>query len=406
MKKNTIGAALFALTAIALVSCKKDKKDEVETPVPPTGYALGLRTLSGGNSADYVVTTSDLMSGEIHANGVGIEQSAWTYYYQKGKKILALSYGDNPVCTAYEVESAAIKEKGSFAFERIDAFADVAGTDNVIGIGAPWGGGSYDVQIQTVNTASMSITQKIGTPLYTMYNDTNVRLNMWPTSTFLQNNKLYVAFYPLHGSTWTTDRVDTAYVSVYSYPSMTYLKTFKDTRTSPIGYYMAEGLVADENGNHYTFSTSSIAAGFTKKTKPSGILRINSGQDEFDQSYFFNIEEKGYKLMNGTYAGNNLVVARVVPNELDVNAWAAFNAATPIHKIAVIDLVAKTLKIVNEIPLHGGQYVTPYLKDNGKVYVSVNNGTDTYVYEVDPTTATAKKGAKVLGDQIQHFTKY
>lgn len=406
MKMNTVNIALFAMSSLALLSCKKEVIKE-ETPAIESGYLTGLRTLSGATSADYVVTSANLMSGEIHANGIGIEQSAWTYYYQKDKKTLAMSYGDNPVCTAYEVESGVVKEKGSFSFLRLDAFADVPNSSNVVSIGAPWGGGSFDVQIQTINTSSMSISQTVASPLYEMYDDTNARLNMWPTSAYIDNNKLFVAFYPLHGSSWNTERVDTAYIGVYSYPGLTHLKTMKDIRTSPIGYYMVgSSIVSDESGNHYTFSSSSSAAGFTKITKPSGILKINAGQDEFDPSYFFNVEALGYKIMSGTYVGNNKIVARVLPVANDTELWGAFNAATAIHKIAVINLSSQTIEIVDEIPLHGGQYFTPYFTENGKVYMSINNGAETYVYEIDPATAIGKKGAKVLGDQLQHIFKY
>lgn len=408
MRTTTIRITAIALIGLVAFSCKKKKTEESEDIVFPTsGYAVGLRVLSDGTSADYFTATTDLMSGTISAAGTGIEQGGWTYYHKAGNKYLAMDY-TNLTCTGYTIESdGVVKKKGSFVFQRLDALTNAPGTDNVIAIGAPWGGGSYDCYIQTVNTNSMSIQNSVPTPLYELYNDTNARLNMWPTAAYVQGNKLFVPFYPLHGASWDTDRTDTAYVSVYSYPGMVYQHTFKDARTSPIGYYGGSpAVIADENGNHYTFSTSSLSAGFTQSTKPSGILRINAGAEQFDASYFFNTEALGYRIMTGTYVGNGKVVARVVPVANDVAMWAAFNAATPIHRIAILDLNAKTLNIVNDVPLHGGQYYTPFHIEGGKVFISVNDGNNAYVYRVDPATATAVQGAKIEGDQLQMIIKY
>ena len=44
---------------------------------------------------------------------------------------------------------------------------------------------------------------------------------------------------------------------------------------------------------------------------------------------------------------------------------------------------------------------TPFLVENGMVYISVNNGTEAFVYEVDPENATATKGATLIGNQFQ-----
>lgn len=405
MKTHILGLAAFVLIGLVAPGCKKKKKDD-EVVVPDSGYVVGLKTTSAGQDAEYLLSTGDLMSGTISASGVGVEQMGWMYYHMAGNKILAMDYTNN-ICTGYTIGGGSISESGSFVFERMDALTNIPGSDNIIAIGAPWGGGSYDCFIQTINTSSMSISSSVATPLYELYNDTNARLNMWPTQTYIENGKLFVSFYPLHGASWDTDRTDTAYVSVYSYPGMVYQHTFKDTRTSPIGYYGgSNAMVTDESGNHYTFSTSSIAAGFTQATKPSGILRINAGAEQFDPGYFFNVESHGYKMLTGTYAGNGKVVARVIPIANDAAVWGAFEVTNAICKIAILDLNAQTVTIVNDVPLHGGQYYTPFYLESGMVYISVNTGSSAYVYRVDPATATAQQGAAIDGSQLQYILKY
>ena len=79
-------------------------------------------------------------------------------------------------------------------------------------------------------------------------------------------------------------------------------KIIYDERTSPIGVNgHSTGIEQTENGDIYSFSTSALSAGFTLATKPSGILRIKNGETEFDQDYFFNVEEA----TNGGSLGNS-----------------------------------------------------------------------------------------------------
>ncbi len=408
--KSTLVIAVIALLGMtSITSCKKKKTtEEDETLVPASGYVLGLKTTSAGADAEYLVTSTDLMSGTISATGNGIEQMGWMYYHQIGNKYLAMDYTNN-ICTGYEIANSTLSSAGSFVFDRLDVLTNDPG-GNVFAVSAPWGGGSYDCKFQTVNPNSMSITSTQNVLLNVMYNDTMAQLNMWPTGTYINNGKLYVSYYPLHGASWDTPKTDTAYVNVYTYPGLNYVTTFKDARTGPIGYYGGSpAIIEDENGNHYTISTCSLAAGYTQATKPSGILRINSGQQQFDNSYFFNIEALGYKILTGAYIGNGKMIARVVPNSVDAQSggsWAAFGIDVPIHRIAILDLNSQTLQIVNDVPAHGGQYYTPFYMENGKVFISVNTGSNAYIYRVDPSSGTAQQGATIDGKSIQCFFKY
>jgi len=278
--------------------------------------------------------------------------------------------------------------------------------DYFMAIGAPWGGGSYDCQLQIVSIEDVAIEKTVKHPIYEYFHE-GVQQNMWPTASYVDNNKLFVSFYPLDGTSWNTENTDTAYVSVFSYPALEYQTTFKDTRTGPIGYYANQPCVMeDESGNHYTISSGALAVGFSQKTKPSAILKINAGEEAFDEDYFFNVEESGYRVTSAVYVGGGIAVAKVITPATDeaaasVTKWALFSEVTPILNVAILDLNAKTVTLVDDIPLHGGQYATPFLIENGKVYTSVNNGTETYIYQVDPSNATATKGAKLIGNQFQ-----
>ncbi len=411
MLKDRILIWIGVIVALFTVSCGPEEGDDdggIQPEEP--NYVVSLRTqATGDETSDYFLTADDLMTGEISAAGQGEELTGWNYSAAYGGKFFALGYTLNE-CVAFEVEGGELVKQGKFVFERIDMVAPVD-NETFIGIGAPWGGGSYDCQLQIINVNNVAIEKNVTDPIHPIiYHidsvDTDVQLNAWPTDAYVEGNRLFVAFYPLHGASWETPVVDSAYVAVYSYPELERLHTFTDSRTSPIGYYGSQpSILEDEAGNHYTLSTSSFLAGFTNATKPSGILKINAGEEQFDENYFFNVEESGYKVLSGAYAGNGKVVARVISTTVDVDdaafAWGAFSVTSPVLNVAVLDLNAKTVAVVEDVPMHGGQYLTPYLLEDGKVYISVNDGTEAHVYQVDAQAATAVKGAKILGNELQ-----
>lgn len=237
-------------------------------------------------------------------------------------------------------------------------------------------------------------------------------LNKWPTSIVVNDNKMYVSFYPLEGSTWNTEYTDTAYVTIFSYPGLDSLTTIKDARTGPIGLYGNQvNMVKAENGDIYTFSPSSLAAGYTQVTKKSGILRIKNGQQSFDPSYFFDVETAsgGAKLLTATYAGDGLLVARMqLPGTDNASgSWAVFDVTNPICKMAIIDLNNKTVTDIPDIPVHGGQYGAQWLVEDGKVYASITStpAGEVRIYAIDPLTATATKAAKIEGLEVPAIYK-
>jgi hypothetical protein len=68
-------------------------------------------------------------------------------------------------------------------------------------------------------------------------------------------------------------------------------------------------------------------------------------------------------------------------------------------KTVIIDLVAKKVTDVTGVPTHAGNggRSFPALVYDGKAYMTVVVDGVTYIYRVDPATATATQGAKVEG---------
>jgi hypothetical protein len=402
---NKLTWLFIVIVVVPFSSCEKD---ESTTSDGQANYIMSLRTTGANDeSSDYLLTVKDLMSGEISAQGNGVELVGWNYTGKFGNTFFSFGYDLNE-CIGYNLTNNELQEKGKFVFDRFDVINPI---DNSVfmAIGAPWGGGSFNCQLQVVDIDDISISKKVLHPIYVSYDPNNpeVQLNAWPTNSYVDGDKLFVSFYTLNGVSWETPNTDTAYVSVFSYPELDYLKTMKDARTGPIGYYGAQPcILEDEMGDHYTLSSGAYTAGFTQITKGSAILKIPSGTDEFDADYFFDFEATGYRVTSAVYVANGLAVANVISKSIDEAAsadsqWGLFSEVTPLLNTAVIDLYNKTLTIVDDVPLHGGQYQTPFLVEDGKTYISVNNGLETYVYQVDAVNASATKGAKLIGNQFQ-----
>jgi len=404
LHKSTLSTMALVICLSATFSCKKkSSSEETIAPIPAgsSRYAVSVRVQgTGETTADYVLTTDNIMSGEISVVGKGIEQPGWCYYMGNGNNLFSINYGEEGT-RAYSLGGTEkLVEKGKFWVDRLDCMGKVD-ENYSIGIGAPWGGGSYDCELMVVDVNKVAISSRRTHYLYKSSPDD--KLNKWPTGAIARDGKIYVPFYPLDGPTWETPIMDTAYVSVYKYPTLEYITTIKDPRGAPIGMYgSVPSIVMTENKDIYTISPNAYVAGYTKTGNPSSILRIKNGEDKFDTSYFFNFEEQmNAKLVMINYIGNNKALIRYTlsSNDNSDRVWGLYSISLPFCKLAIVDLVTKEVKPITDIPDHGSGYAGGAFMENGKAYISITSSIagEVRVYEIDPATATAKKGAVVKG---------
>ncbi|RDV14252.1 DUF4374 domain-containing protein [Pontibacter diazotrophicus] len=397
----------LSAASLGLLLCMTACDSEVETATPQSGtnYIIGVQSQgSESDFSDYLLAEDDLMSGEIDPTGRGVEQTGWRYMTAVGNTFLSIGYFDDNQTIGYQLnEQGELVEKGRFVFETtLDLFQGV--TENTaLAVEVPRAGFA-DRVFHRIDVENLAIQAKIPSRIYENREDSLVA---WPTSLVVRDNKAFVSFYTLHArGDFSTPSTDTAYVAVYSYPDMTFEKYMKDTRLGPLGIYgNANGLIKTESGDMYGYSAASYASGFTTQQKNSGIIRIKAGQTEFDDTYFFDFEEAtgGNKLAFFHYIGNGKAIGRMIVD--DAGLWGVYNIENPITKLVIIDLEGKAVTEVANIPLHGGQYSTPVLVDNGKVYVNVTTPTDAHIYEIDPVTATGTQGAQVKAIEAKAIFK-
>ena len=387
-----------------LISC--DSNNEDPGPEISSGITMSLKT-TGGDETEFIVNQEHIMEGEISATGTGIEQTGWRFFYPVGKTLFASGYSDDNQCIGYiSDEQGRIVKNGQFIFENaLEMFGHSDDQDTWLAMEIPRAGFAYR-RLHFVDVASVTVTKIIDTKIFESKQDS---LIAWPTALQVREDKLFVPFHKLDAKGWfTTPDADAAYIAVYPYPDVTAEpeKIIADTRTSNIGVNGATtGLIETDNGDMYSFSCGAEMAGFAPAaTKPSGILRIKAGTAEFDDTYFFNIEEAtdGGKIFWFDYVGGNKAIARILTDD-NGGAWAAYGRDVFNQKLVIIDLVAKTVTDVSNVPLHAKRYTSPVTANDGKVYASIETATEAFVYQIDVNAATGTKGAKINGKTIKGF---
>lgn len=392
-----ISLLVFGLaTACDSVTDSGDNEEEQDT----SNYTIAFTAQgSEDESTDYILNTETLMEGSLSAEGAGIEQTGWRYMVGHQNSVFSVGYYDDNNAIAYELnEDGNIVEIGRFVFENtLDLFGSVD-DETLLAMEVPRVDFA-DRVLHKIDANSVSIQEKTGLRIWESREDSLVA---WPTALKVRDDKLFIPFYKIHArGDFTTPQTDTSYVAVYSYPDLQFEKYITDTRMGPIGVYgLFNGMVEDENNDFYGYSSASYANGFTTQSKPSGILRINNGEIEFDESYFFNVEQAaGGKINFLQYVGNGKALANIVID--DSALWGSYSAGNEIHKLVVLDLQAQTATDVSGVPLHGGFYGSPWYVDGSDVYMSVTTADDAYVYRIDVETATGIQGAEVLGKELK-----
>ncbi len=412
-------SVLMACTLL-LGSCSNDdnapmnpvsQPDSQPQPDPDpvsSGITFALKT-TGGDETEFIINEPSLETGMLSADGKGIEQTGWRFYYPVGKTLFASGYSDDNQCAGYTAdEKGEIVKKGEFIFENsLEMFGADEAAETLLAMEIPRVGFA-NRRLHFVDANTVNVSKIVGTRIFEDQKDSIVA---WPTALQVNGDKLFVPFHKLDAKGFFfTVSPDSAFVAVYDYPNVGTepIKIISDARTSNIGVNGATtGMVKTDGGDMYSFSCGATMAGFAPaSTKPSGILKIKAGETDFDTDYFFDIEAatNGGKLFWFDYVGGNKAIARILTDDSGP-AWSAYGRDLFTQKLVIIDLENQTITDVANVPLHAKRYSSPILVDEGKVYVSIETATAADVYVVNVENATAAKGAGIVGKTVKGFFK-
>ncbi|NIJ44457.1 hypothetical protein FHR24_000896 [Wenyingzhuangia heitensis] len=398
MKKQILSIAFIFATV--LFSCSKDDNPE---PVENTSNLAVSLTSSGGEAPDALLSVDNFINEEISSIGSGIQQPGGVrrLYYQVGKTIISSKYEEGGTAIGYRFVDGELTEIGEVAANSAYRLFGKADETTLIAVEAAKTGLEKRV-FNVINTENMGITKRVETSIEEIESE---NLISWPSGMIVRGDKLFLSYFLVHNENFSTPNSDEARVAVYNYPELTLDKIIRDDRAADIGIYgNFNGLITTENGDIYTYSSSSYASGYSPKpTLNSAILKIKNNETDFDSTYYLDFEtiSEGNKINFMHYAGNNKVIVRMVTDDSGLWATYAPTSSAPVCKIAIVDLITKTVTEVSEIPLHGGQWSTPATNYNGKVYMNISDSNGAYIYEIDPITATAVKSPRTISTEVR-----
>lgn len=389
----------FALALLSLTTFSCSSDDNAPQEEPSTTNSKYVASYWLDDYTQYILdfnSIDKLMTGEISAKGVGIEQNGSCFPVEN--TFFALSTDDDGAASFHLNSTGKLVQGGKLAFESSYA---VGYTDDkrMINIGATWDGSSSDYELMIYNPTTISVDGR-------KFNDfsvdpSNKKILYWPTGAAVSGDKLFVPVYTKDVTDGTNKVLSSdATVRIYKYPSLDYVTTIKDARTNAIGmYYTNTGIVQTQSGDIYTFSSNAHAGGYPPTAVSSGVLRIRKGDAKFDPGYFFDLETSSLKgkVLAAYPLGGEKVFISYIPNTVDSkDNFYGFLGTKTIFKSAILDLANKTILEVTGLPDHGGDEffgLGSLLVEDGKAYKSFVTGKEARVYQIDIATGTAKAGA-------------
>ena len=157
-----------------------------------------------------------------------------------------------------------------------------------------------------------------------------------------------------------------------------------------------------DQGDVYVFSPSyakTMADERQRTTLPAGVVRIASGSETFDDSYYVNIEALtgGHSFQRTWYIGGTKFLMLMYDSLFEPGMTMVAN------KLAIFDAESGVLTPVEGLPASetiSGFGNAPYT-ENGKTYIAVTT-TDSYpaIYVIDNNTSKAEKGVTIEATKI------
>ena len=462
MKKNSLCAGLFAaaMTSLLIISCTDQENSDggSDTNANKGDYVIASSVTASGNTTNVLLTSGTLDDGSLSTINNGLVNdgaSQWVFY--KDQYLYALTYNQGNAGTTRSYIMNANHEvqprSGEFSVRRYTTHG-IYGTNIITASTGDGYAGYADANNYLPKTFLLSYLDVPAETYHT--NDTQDKAylseNFLGNGEFVtlagileHNKKIYTAAVPMglsqygskaDGGKWilpgNADLVKTedggSNSSSYKkgelqwtqYPDECWVAIFDDAtlrtkkliRTDKISYACGrfksqyyQTVWAADNGDVYVFSPSyakTMGDARQRTTLPAGVVRIPAGQEDFDD-YYCNLEAQtdGKSFLRCWHIADDYFLLLMYDRPLTEKGFEA-------KELAVFKAGSKQLTYVSGLPatnLISGFGNTPYAED-GYAYVAITT-TDAHpaVYKIDPSSATAVKGATVEATQITGIGK-
>lgn len=447
----------IALTSVVMASCDNGSSQNDEPQLPnekKSAYVIASSVTASGNTTNVLLTAESLDEGVVSPINNGLVNdgaSQWVFYNNKYLYGLTYNQGNAGTTRSFILNSdGQIEARSSeYAVKRFTTngiYGDYVMTSSTGDGPTEWN----DENGYTPKSFLLSYLHAENETFTT--NDT--RNEIYLSENFLGNGeyvtlagilesggKLYSAAIPMGLSQYGTKAEGGKYVlpgnedlvkteaggsnsSAYKkdelqwtqYPNECWVAIFDDEnlngkkliKTDKISYACGrqksqyyQTIWETDNGDIYVFSPSyakTMTDPRQQTTLDAGVVRIKKGTEQFDNSYYYNIEAQsgGRSFLRTWYIAGNYFLMLMYDRPLTEIGFVA-------NQLAVFDASTGKLTAVEGLPtpeLISGFGYAPYC-ENGYAYIAVTI-TEGYpaIYKIDPATATAKRGVEIQVTQI------
>jgi len=454
MKKNylMIGLAAMMIAGSVFTSCSDDNNDITPDPDPtpnpspdpdPDPASLYVIAASTGENG-ILVTSEKLDEGTVTTknNGLTTESGTyWVYFNDKYLYRLVYNQGNAGVGSSYILtEDGKVEERDvTFETRRFTSYGfyndylitssagDMSKTDEN-GFAAKGFMFSYlDVEKETItNSDAIEVENYLGNGEYvTLAGILQVGSKIYSAAVPMGLSQYGVkadggkyVIYPelvktesggsnsgayVEGELQWTQYPDEAWVAIYNNEKFESPKLIKTDKISyacgrnKSQYYQM--IWAADNNDIYVFSPSYakvMTADVQKTTLPAGVARIKAGSEEFDSSYYSNIEEQsgGKSFVRSWHLTDDYFLLLMYDRPFSETGYTA-------NQLAIFKGETGQLTYVTGMPSDVTGYGnTPYV-ENGIAYVATTiTDAQPAIYCINPETAVATKGLTVETTQI------
>jgi len=392
--------ALILLLSISLgISCKKDDNGPNIDPEDAV-YTIGVRT---GN-VTYLLPVSNLDSGSVSSVGNGTE-IAGLEFLTSGKYLYYFTRNEKKFYQYEMLPNGEVKEIASILLTGL--IADRAYSQNIINENTlllldPVVWGEPEVKWVSIKLPEFVIDKSGSFNLPTQEQAPGVNWKVNLGKCVLHGNKLIMGsvYYDFDGN--FSSGIDAFSLD---YPSMTNPQRLHSEITSgEMGIFASSNYAKTENGDLYITSSAGAVWGKpSSNSKYGALVRMKSGQTQFDESYlldFSAILGKPTNIVHLNYVGENIAIAMLF-DDAGLTSWG--DIENDHYYFAKVNLVTKEVTPYN-IPKSGSRGIkTPFVSD-GKLYTFYKSVAEnkTRILTIDSKGGPGayKLGATVLGDNV------
>ncbi len=405
---NLMVAAL--LTMLPLTSCEDDGNDNESESNVESKYIV----VASSGENDYLVTGNAVVKDStFDATSADALQSAgssfWTFVNDKVAYGFLYNSTEAGVTGSYILNSdGTISQRNELGLEVSVHTKGIVGDKLIV---------AYSDRLRDLTTTNYAYFYEIDpeTDASTLYSIDSKDMLEEGESGYITDIAEYEGYMiagarSINSSSFTSDYLNNTYVVVFN-SDYSIKQVIKDEgRTGFVaGQKYSQGLTGLEvvdDGDLYVFSsgqTNYVVA--ESLIIPSGILKINAGDFEFDEDYFYNITEAsgGYNLFRSYYMGGTTFVLSMYPGK---GSDATFGVDA--DRFAVVDVATESFSWVSNFPTASGIEDDPFYvgepfidSDNNQLVVPViTSDNENYLYTINPETSIATMGAKVVAEGV------